>query len=116
MPMTTMKTTKRERLRKAGFRVGSAADFLGLRDEERALVAMKVALVEGVKALRAERAMTQGELAKLLGSSQSRVAKLEGGDRSVSIDLLMRALLALGSSPKRIAALIGSARPAKHAA
>jgi DNA-binding XRE family transcriptional regulator len=111
-----MKTTKRERLRKAGFRVGSAADFLGLSDEERALVAMKVALVEGVKALRAERAMTQGELAKRLGSSQSRVAKLEGGDRSVSIDLLMRALLTLGSSPKRIAALIGSARRAKHAA
>jgi hypothetical protein len=47
-----MKATKRERLRRAGFRVGGAADFLGLSDEERALVAMKVALVDGVKALR----------------------------------------------------------------
>ena len=81
------------RLRKAGFKVGSAADFLRLSDEEQALVAMKLELVDGVKALRAEQRITQAELANGLGSSQSRVAKLEAGDRSVSIDLLMRALL-----------------------
>jgi len=111
-----MKASKRERLRKAGFKVGSAADFLGLSDEEQALVAMKLELVDGVKELRSEQRITQAELARRLGSSQSRVAKLEAGDRSVSIDLLMRALLSLGASRKQIAAIIGNAQRRKPAA
>ena len=111
-----MKASKRERLRKAGFKVGSAAEFLGLSDEEQALIAMKLELVDGVKALRAEQQITQAELAKRLGSSQSRIAKLEAGDRSVSIELLMRALLSLGATRKHIAAMIGSAQRRKPAA
>jgi len=111
-----MKVTKQKRLQKAGFKLGDAADFLGLTDDERALVAMKLALVGGVKALRADQGVTQGELAKRLGSSQSRVAKLEAGDSSVSLDLLMRALLSLGGSRKQIAALISRSPRRKHAA
>jgi DNA-binding XRE family transcriptional regulator len=111
-----VKASKRERLRKAGFKVGSAADFLGLSDEEQALVAMKLELVDGVKELRSEQRITQAELARRLGSSQSRIAKLEAGDRSVSIDLLMRALLSLGASRKQIAAIIGNAQRRKPAA
>jgi DNA-binding XRE family transcriptional regulator len=111
-----VKASKRERLRKAGFKVGSAADFLGLNDEEQALVVMKLELVDGVKELRSEQRITQAELARRLGSSQSRVAKLEAGDRSVSIDLLMRALLSLGASRKQIAAMIGNAQRRKPAA
>jgi DNA-binding XRE family transcriptional regulator len=111
-----MKPSKRARLRKAGFTLGSAAEFLGLSDEERALVAMKLALVDGVKALRQAQGVTQADLAERLGSSQSRVAKLEAGDRSVSLDLLMRALLILGSSRKQIAALIGSTQRRRRAA
>lgn len=111
-----MKASKRERLSKAGFKVGDAADFLGLSDEEQALVAMKLELVDGVKELRLEQRITQAELARRLGSSQSRVAKLEAGDRSVSIDLLMRALLSLGASRKQIAAMIGNAQRRKPAA
>jgi predicted XRE-type DNA-binding protein len=111
-----MKASKRARLREAGFRVGSAAEFLGLSDEEAALVAIKLELVDGVRALRAKRQITQTQLAERLGSSQSRVAKLEAGDRSVSIDLLMRALLSLGANRKRIAAMIGSAQRRKPAA
>ena len=103
-----MKPNKQRRLRKAGFKVGSAADFLGLSAEERALVDLKLDLVAGVKALRVEKQITQAQLATLLGSSQSRVAKLEAGDGSVSFDLLMRALLSLGSTRKSIAALIAS--------
>jgi DNA-binding transcriptional regulator YiaG len=113
---TTVKASKRKRLREAGFRIGSAADFLGLNDEEQALVAMKLELVDGVKALRSEQGITQAELARRLGSSQSRVAKLEAGDRSVSIDLLMRALLNLGASRKQIGAMIGNAQRRKPAA
>jgi DNA-binding XRE family transcriptional regulator len=105
-----VKASKRERLRKAGFNVASAADFLGLTAAEQLLVAMKLELVAGVKELRSEQRITQAELAKRLGSSQSRVAKLEAGDRTVSIDLLMRALLSLGASRRQIAALIGAQR------
>jgi DNA-binding XRE family transcriptional regulator len=101
-----MRETKKEKLRKAGWKVSTAAEFLGLSAEEEALVAMKLNLVEGVRALRARTHITQADLAKRLGSSQSRVAKLEAGDRSVSLDLLMRALLSLGASKKDIAGII----------
>ena len=102
-----MKASKKQKLQKAGWKVSSAADFLGLNAEEQALVAMKLDLVQGVRVLRERSQVTQAELAKRLGSSQSRVAKLEAGDRSVSIELLMRALLSLGASKKQIGAMIG---------
>jgi DNA-binding XRE family transcriptional regulator len=102
-----MRSTKKQKLRKAGWKVGSAADFLQLTVEERALVTMKLDLVQGVRALRERHEITQADLAKRLGSSQSRVAKLEAGDRSVSIELLMRALLSLGATKRQIAAMIG---------
>ena len=46
------------------------------------------------------------ELAKRLRSSQSRVAKMEASDPAVSIDLLIRALLAAGAKKKDIAKAI----------
>jgi DNA-binding XRE family transcriptional regulator len=103
-----MKASKRQKLQKKGWKVGSPADFLGLSPEEEALVAMKLDLVGGIRSLRARNQITQAAFARRLGSSQSRVAKLEAGDRSVSIDLLMRALLNLGASKKQIAAMIGT--------
>jgi DNA-binding XRE family transcriptional regulator len=109
-----MKTSKRRKLRKAGWKVGSAADFLGLGPEEEALVAIKLALARGVRSLRSRDRITQVELARRLGSSQSRVAKIEAGDSSVSLDLLMRALLSLGAKGKDIAAMI-EANPGRAA-
>jgi DNA-binding XRE family transcriptional regulator len=103
-----MKTRKKQKLHKAGWKIGSAVEFLGLTPEEEALVAMKLDLALGVRSLRARTKVTQAELAKRLGSSQSRVAKLEAGDRSVSLDLLMRALLSLGATKKQIAVMIGT--------
>ncbi len=91
-----MKPEKRKRLEAAGWRVGTAREFLGLTDEEAALIELKLDLARAVKAERMRRKMTQEELGERLGSSQSRVAKMEGGDPSVSIDLLIRALLRLG--------------------
>ncbi len=90
-----MKPEKRKRLEAAGWRVGTASEFLGLTDEEAALIELKLDLARAVKAERMRRKMTQEELGERLGSSQSRVAKMEGGDPSVSIDLLIRALLRL---------------------
>lgn len=101
-----MKHTKKARLEAAGWRVGDAAEFLGLSDEERRYVELKLALAAGVRQLRARRGLTQAALAKQLRSSQSRVAEMEAADTSVSLDLMMRSLLSIGATPRDIAELI----------
>ncbi|CAA9311831.1 MAG: hypothetical protein AVDCRST_MAG68-1401 [uncultured Gemmatimonadetes bacterium] len=101
-----MEKGKRERLENAGWRVGSAQDFLNLTDEEAAFIEVKVALRAMLRARRTEQGLTQNELATRLGSSQSRVAKIEAGDPSVSLDLLVRGLLATGATARDIAAAI----------
>jgi DNA-binding XRE family transcriptional regulator len=93
-----MDAKKRKRLEAAGFAVGSAADFLGLASEEAALVEMRLALSRALRERRGDAGLTQTALARRIGSSQSRVAKMEAGDPSVSLDLLIRALLAVGAS------------------
>ena len=110
-----MKQTKRERLKAAGWRIGSAADFLGLSKEEAAFVEMKLALAESLRRRRQARRLTQTQLAKRIGSSQSRVAKMEAADPSVSIDLLMRSLLAMGASRAELAKIIAKRRPRRAA-
>ena len=97
-----MKQSKRAKLESKGWKIGSAEDFLGLSAEESAYIEMKLALSEKLKQRRERKRMTQAELAKLVSSSQSRVAKMEAGDPSVSIDLLVKSLLALGVSKKEI--------------
>ena len=97
-----MKQSKRVRLERKGWTFGSAKDFLDLSDEEAAYIEMKLALSEKLKQRRERKRMTQAELAKLVSSSQSRVAKMEAGDPSVSIDLLVKSLLALGVSKKEL--------------
>ncbi|HDH02896.1 MAG TPA: XRE family transcriptional regulator [Actinobacteria bacterium] len=93
-----MKTSKQEALERAGWRVGDAGEFLDLSDVEAALIDVRLALATELKARRRARKMSQAVLAQRVGSSQSRVAKMEAADRSVSIDLLVRCLLALGST------------------
>jgi DNA-binding transcriptional regulator YiaG len=102
-----MEKTKRERLQKAGWAVGSAQDFLDLSDEEAALIEMKLALARSLKVRREEQNLTQSALARRLGSSQSRVAKMEAADPSVSMDLLVRSLLALGATRQEVGRIIG---------
>lgn len=98
-----MDAKKRKRLEAAGWAVGDAAAFLRLTPEESALVEMRLALSRSLRERRMAAGLTQMELAKQLGSSQSRVAKLEAGDVSVSLELLIRALLSAGASRKDIA-------------
>ena len=105
-----MKAAKRKRLGRVGWAVGSAKDFLGLSDEEAAFVELKLALASSLRERRQRRGITQGELAQQLESSQSRVAKMEAGDRSVSLDLLVRSLLAVGASRRELAKIIASKR------
>lgn len=98
-----MRKRKQRKLEAAGWQVGSAADFLGLSEAESVLVEMKLALSDQLRTARQRRHWTQTALAQRLGSSQSRVAKMEAGDPSVSLDLLVRGLLAVGATPKDIA-------------
>jgi len=98
-----MKASKRKRLQSAGWKTGSAAEFLQLTEPEAALVELKLALVSAVRAARRKRRMSQIDLAQRMRSSQSRIAKIEAGDTSVSLDLIVRALLAAGASRKDVA-------------
>lgn len=105
-----MEKKKQRRLEAKGWRIGSAADFLGLSVEEAALVEMKLALSRALKARRTSSHVSQVALAKRLGSSQSRVAKMEAGDGSVSTDLLLKALLVLGATPREVAKALQTRR------
>ncbi|MFA5802924.1 MAG: helix-turn-helix transcriptional regulator [Thermoleophilia bacterium] len=98
-----MKKSKRKDLESKGWKTGSAQDFLGLTDEELAYIELKLALSQSLKERRQKKKLTQSELAKMLKSSQSRVAKMEAGDPKVSIDLLVRALFVLGATKKDVA-------------
>jgi predicted XRE-type DNA-binding protein len=102
-----MREDKRKRLAAKGWTTGSAAHFLGLSAEEEQYVELRLRLSEGLRQRRQQRQLTQSELARTLQSSQSRVAKMEAGDPSVSLDLLVRSLLALGASNRDLAKLIG---------
>lgn len=101
-----MDKAKRKKLESAGWRVGSAVDFLGLSEDEAAFVELKLALSEELRTRREDQGLTQGALARKLGSSQSRVAKMEASDPSVSMDLLIRGLLATGATRREIASAI----------
>ncbi len=103
-----MNKQKKNKLEKKGWKFGSAEEFLGLSEEESAYIELKMKLSANLRKLRTEQKLTQVELAKVIKSSQSRVAKLETGDPSVSLDLLIRSLLALGTSNKDIARAISS--------
>ncbi len=98
-----MKRDKMKRLEAGGWRVGGVEEFLGLDEEDAAVIALKLDLAQAVKAERTARKLTQHQLGKLLGSSQSRVAKMEAGDVSVSIDLFVRTLLRIGASRRDLA-------------
>ena len=98
-----MNSEKKKRLERSGWAVGQAADFLQLSPEEAKFIEVKLALATALKELREKRGFSQTALATRLGSSQSRVAKMEAGDNSVSIDLLIKSLLTIGAGSADIA-------------
>ena len=106
-----MTDSQRKRLEAAGWKFGSAEEFLGLTAEEAAFVKIKLALARTLRLRRERQRLSQEQVAKRLGSSQSRVAKMEAGDPSVSLDLLVHALLMLGVRPPTLGRVIGLGRP-----
>lgn len=107
-----MKNHKKKKLEKAGWKIGSAAEFLELSSLEDALIELKLVLADSLRDRREAQGLTQAEVAELIGSSQSRVAKMESAEADVSIDLLIRALLALGITRRQLGRMIGSPRSA----
>jgi ribosome-binding protein aMBF1 (putative translation factor) len=102
-----MDTEKQQKLEAAGWKVGTVAEFLELTPEENALVEIKAALARSLRERRRV-GMTQAELAAKIQSSQPRVAMAEQGDASVSIELLIRAMLATGATPQDIGRVIAT--------
>jgi len=96
----------RERLEAAGWKVGDTQEFLELSDAEMALIEVKIAAADGVRERRKALNLTQAQVADLIGSSQSRVAKMEAADPTVSLDLLIRTLLRLGTSRSQLGKLL----------
>jgi DNA-binding XRE family transcriptional regulator len=110
-----MHENKRKRLKARGWKVGSAKDFLGLNDQETVFIELKLRLASSLRDLRRRRRLTQIDLARILQSSQSRIAKMETGDPSVSLDLLVRSLLALGTSSRQLSRMISTRSQASAA-
>ena len=110
-----MKDEARRRLVRAGWAIGDAGDFLGLSDDERQFVETKLALAEGLQRRRERLGLSQTEVALQVGSSQSRVAKMEAADKTVSTDLLLKCLFRLGASQRDVARLLTHRSPTKAA-
>ena len=102
---------ERKRLEAKGWRVGTPKELLGLSNDEAAYIELKLRLARSLRDRRRQRRLTQVALARALRSSQSRIAKMEAGDPSVSLDLLIRSLLALGASTRELSRIIASSRP-----
>lgn len=103
-----MKTQKKAKLEAKGWKIGGAEDFLGLSKEESEYIRVKLSLAQCLRSKRMGKHLSQTELAERLHSSQSRVAKMEKADASVTLDLLVYSLLSLGSTRKELAkAIVG---------
>jgi len=107
-----MRKAKRKRLEGKGWKIGTVKEFLGLSDEESAYIDLKIKLAAGLRQRRKQQGLSQLDLAAKLRSSQSRVAKMEAGDPSVSLDLLIRSLITLGASERELSQIIVTPRAA----
>jgi len=107
-----MRKQKKKRLVAKGWKIGSVEEFLGLSNEESAYIELKIKLAAGLRQRRQQKGLSQLDLAAKLQSSQSRVAKMEAGDPSVSLDLLIRSLISLGASERELSQIITTPRAA----
>lgn len=105
-PDEIMRKTKRAKLEAAGWAVGSVSEFLDLSEADAIFIELKLALSRSLRDRRKMAGLSQVQLAERLQSSQSRVAKMETGDPSVSMDLLVCSLLLLGTSSADLAKII----------
>ena len=107
-----MRKTKQAKLERAGYKVTDTQSFLKLTDEELAVIDLKISLIQKLKEVRKSAGVTQKQLAKLMKSSQSRVAMLESGSSDASLELICTALFVLGISSKEVGKTISAKRAA----
>ena len=104
---------KAARFESAGWKTVTVQGFLGLSDDDMAIIEVKVALAKRLRAQRTRAGLSQVEVAKIVRSSQPRVAKMEAADRTVSIDLLVKALVKTGVSVQEIGRSLEKITPSK---
>jgi predicted XRE-type DNA-binding protein len=98
-----MNAAKKRRLAAAGWKETSVKDFLNLSDADAQYIETKLALSRRLRVFRQQRNLTQTKAATLLHTSQSRLARMEAGDPSVSLDRLVRGFFALGATREDLA-------------
>lgn len=101
-----MRESKRKKLATKGRKLSSAREPSGLSPGTTAYIELRRTFADGLKMRRQSLGMTQTQLAHTVGSSQSRIAKMEAGDPGVSVSLLFKLLLALGTTGDELAAMI----------
>jgi DNA-binding transcriptional regulator YiaG len=101
-----MEKNKQKKLEATGWKIGNVTDFLELSEEESAYIELKLSLSKNLKKRRRSLKITQKDFARIIKSSQSRVAKMEAGDPTVSIDLLVKSLFALKTSKQQVAQML----------
>jgi len=92
-----MDAKKRSKMEKTSFRTTSVREFLGLREAESAIVELRLELADAVRERRVAAGLTQAQLAKAVGSSQTEIAKIEKADPKASLESMIEALVATGS-------------------
>jgi len=95
----------------AKWRQGTVQEFLGLSDEVAQVTRVKSALAVLLQQRRKARSWSQTTMAERIGSGQSRVAKMEAAHPSVSLELLIKALLATGATMTDVAAVMATGDP-----
>ncbi len=103
-----MEKKKRKGLDEKGWKVRSVSEFLGLSEDEERVVELRIALSDALKKQRLNAKLTQEGFARMLNSSQSRVAKMEAGDPSVTFDLLIRSLFRAGIDRRKLSKIIAA--------
>ena len=100
---------RKKALEAAGFQVGTVQGFLGLSDAEMHVVEIRVRLAKALRALRQKKGLSQADVARLIESSQARVATMENGGSGATLDLLVRALVVLGMTPRQLGSVVAKA-------
>ncbi len=93
-------------LEKAGWKIGDASEFLDLSPDEESFVELKLALSKAVLERRKQLHLTQTQVARRMGTGQSRIARMEAAEETVSLDFMVRSLLAMGASRREVAKAI----------
>lgn len=103
-----MTQAKRSRAEADDWTIGNADEFLGLSADESTYIEIKLALAGLLVERRKAASLTQALLAPQVKTSQSRLARMEHADATMSIDILVRTLLSTGESRQDIARVIAA--------